>query len=1136
MVGGTGGKGIAATLNGVAFWQRALSAVEVQNSATYGFADNDPLLGIRWNLAEGAGTVIMNSAATGAEYNTTVTNPLNPSWDPKGAFDVPYVGRNDLIVASNRILKDWTNVTLASRQGHALKLNGKAYGMVSDGSPFNPGSSFALEAWIKPGALNTRQTIVEKPGSYALYINTLGQLVFTVTISQPGEAPDDPPIVSAQTISTALTAGKTSYVTANFATGTTPNDQGSKDYVKQTYYIYCSLFINGVKANEINTTNLPEAQTVENKKSSFYLGVSGDETFYFTGLISHVRVWNSMLTAPEIARTFDLHSTPKSLEGVTASWDFNDMSGTVAKDLTGANDLQLSSNQLWTIWQDVNQVNVFVNGYDSLPRRLPNSDGYQDTQFVIGGMLKAGTLTLPFSGEVDDVRLFSTLLTEQQARESMNKALTGIEDHLAAYWRVDSGSGPTLFDTTGMGNNGALLPASKPPVWRTSTAPIQNEGEYVVNALGGHADYRVAQIAGQPSAIEYAGAETDAYGQIFSVMKRGYFYVASTGETELQVGYKVGDLDTIFVGQVQSKPVVVGYIEGGPPIPSENQTLAYWSGAGDGPSIEYDNASSVIYQESETKAWTFAATQSSTFNGEFNLKGGFYQKSKSDVSVGLGAEAETQTLETVVKIGLKTTLSGTLGGSDQVEQRHSSTVSLTTSMTPRGTWEAADKILNPVVGRRYIQNNVGIALVKSATADMFMMALKGTQTPVGYTIVPNKTIPIDTNIIDFPINPKYVKNGTLDGKVGLVNDPDYPRANEERGSYFNPLDAYSTKRKIEKQEQQLKAYYDQFDINKYRLVSSLDRVRDKLKENPAYDFANRRNLRSIFCNYVWTAAGGLHREEHTIANSYSETFVGESTLVFGAGLEISADIGTPFGGYYVEGDAMFGNTWTMTASRAEATDNGFSLLCSVTPTNFLAAPITKTESGELVFVKYGSSAAPGKVDAYRYMSFLLAPDQENFTALKKVVDPNWLNNSTSAAANAMREAFATSSEPWRLMYRTTYVSRVPAEFQPVRDDTSAPNIVPPANLPANYWLVSIIGVILNKTDPTPLEIGTAIETVLGDNKSHAGILKDLVPWWSGFYTAAQVYGTDEFRELAELRVDLLEYMVSKYAAENYLLH
>ncbi|QJI28371.1 hypothetical protein HKK55_06475 [Pseudomonas sp. ADAK18] len=1135
MLGDNQGNSLPARVNGVAFWQRALSDSQMQNSYRYGFADTDSMLGIRWNLAEGSGVAVVNSAATGIEYDATVINPSSPGWDVHGAFQVPYAGRNDLVLTSNRILKGWTHVALASSQGHGLKLLASNYGKVTDGDGFNPSSTFALETWVAPSALNRKQVLLEKNGSYSLYINTLGQVCLTVQLQRDGSKYDDPPINFTHEVKFAITAGVTTYVAVNFSTGTVANDSGSKDYVAQKYFVRAGLYLNGTRVAEQLNSALDQPATVRTRTSSYYVGVNEDLSFNFEGLISHVRVWNRNLTTDQIAQTYALRLTPTAIDGLVAGWDFDEMTGTTAQDLTGNNTLVLTSNQLWTIWQDVAQANLIVNGRRSLPLRLTVADvgGYQDSQFTFGGALQGSNLTLPYSGQIDDVRLFSTRLTEQQIRESMNKALTGGEDHLAAYWRIEAGSGPTLYDMTGYGNNGTLLPAANPPLWKNSSAPIQNEAQYVVNALGGTPNYFVAQIQGQPSVIEYASAERDAYGKVFSVMKRGYFYESSDGVTALEVGYKVGDLDTLFVGQVQSKPTIIGFIEGGPPLPSENQTLAYWVGDGGGPAPDYASACSVTYQESETKSWTFTGNKTSTFNGEFNLKGGLYQKSKSDVSVGLGAEAETMVLETTITGGAKMVLSGNLGDGLEVSQNHSSSVSLSTSMTPSGSWEAANALLNPVVGRRYIQNNVGIALVKSSTADLYMQALKGTQTPVGYVLAPNTTIPVDTNIIDFPINPRYVKNGTLDGKVGLVNDPDYPEANDERGSYFKPLEAYGTKRKIEKQEQQLKAYYDQFDVSKYRTVAAMDSLRDKLKSNQFYDFANQKNLRSLYNNYVWTAAGGLHKEEHSFANSYSETYSGTSTLTFAAGLEFKADIGTPFGGYYIEADTLLGNTWTMTATKVEALSNGFALSCSVTPTNFLPAPILTQDGNNLKFSGYGANAAPGKVDAYRYMSFLLAPAADNFAALSQVVDANWLNNSTTASAAAMREAMNNPSEPWRVMYRTTYVSRVPAAFQPVKADTNAPNITPPANLPSNYWLVTVIEKQLNKPDPTRLEIGTAIDTVLGSPGAAPGLLKDLIPWWTAFYSAAKVYGTDEFLELAELRVDLLNYMASKYEADNY---
>lgn len=1136
-LGSRSGQGIAAAINGVAFWQRALSAGEVANSYLYGFPDTDPMLGIRWNLAEGGGTVAANSAATGTEYDAQVTNPASPAWAADGAFKVPFAGRNDLVLASNRILKGWTHVALSSRQGRGLRFDGTNSAKVKEADAFKPSGTFALEAWILPTVLNQKQIIVEKPGSYSLYVNTLGQVCLKVELKQDPLNYDDPPYLFSHEVKIPVTQGKTTYVTANFTTGANSDDQGTKEFAQQKYFIKAALSVNGGTPVTNNRSDLTRSVQIRTASSEFLVAKGGSGTFHYRGLLSHLRVWSRTLTQAETSATNALRSTPVSQEGLVAGWDFDETSGTGANDLTGNHVLELTSNQLWTVWQDVAQAEVIVNGRRSLPLAVtPDAmGGYGEAQMTFGACIQAGDVAAQqLHGDIDDIRLFNVRLTEQQVRESMNKPLSGGEDHLAAYWRVDAGSGPVVYDMTGRGNNGRLKPDSAPPVWRNSSAPLQNEGQYVVNALGGIADYYVAQITGAPAVAEYGAAERDAYGQIYSVMKRGYFYRAATGETELRTGYKVGDLDTIFVGQVQSNPTIVGYIEGGPPIPSENQTLAFWVGDGGGPARAYAGISSVLYQETETKSWTFTANRTSTFNGALNVKGGPIWKGKAETSVGLGAEAQVQVVEYEVKLGGKFSLSGDIGSTDQVAQMHSNSVNLTSSLTPSGTWEAEDAIVNPTVGRRYIQNNVGMALVKSATADLYMLALKGTQTPVGYVMTPNSSIPVDTNIIDFPINPRYVKNGTLDGKVGLVNDPSYPEADLERGSYFKPIEAYAIKTRIQQQEQQLKAYYDQYDVDKYRLLATYGDAKEKLGKSPAFNFGENRNLRSLFNNYVWTAAGGLHREEWSTANSYTETYTGASSLKLGFGVEFGAKVTSPAGGYYIEADALLGNTWSATASKASATQNGYRLICNVLPTDFLAAPIlTRGSKGELVFGGYQRDAAPGKVDAYRYMSFLIAPEEANFTALSKVVDQNWLNNATTAAAAAMREAMTNPTQPWRILYRTTFVSRVPAPFQPVKDDTDAPNITPPANLPSNSWLIAVLDQMIGKTDPTRLEIGTAIDKLLGSRDTGSGQLVGLIPWWADYYAAAQVYASTEFRELADLRASLLSYMASKYEAQAY---
>jgi hypothetical protein len=84
--------------------------------------------------------------------------------------------------------------------------------------------------------------------------------------------------------------------------------------------------------------------------------------------------------------------------------------------------------------------------------------------------------------------------------------------------------------------------------------------------------------------------------------------------------------------------------------------------------------------------------------------------------------------------------------------------------------------------------------------DVFALRLAHNNALVSYRFLPNPDIPKDWNIISFPINPTYTKQGTLDGKVGLQGDgsvqpdPDYPNAaSYGQWSYFKPIEAYSVK-------------------------------------------------------------------------------------------------------------------------------------------------------------------------------------------------------------------------------------------------------------------------------------------------------------------------------------------------------
>ena len=79
------------------------------------------------------------------------------------------------------------------------------------------------------------------------------------------------------------------------------------------------------------------------------------------------------------------------------------------------------------------------------------------------------TVSDALGGQVDEISIWKTPLSETQIRDNMCKKLTGVETNLVAYYRFDESSGISLPDLTSNNNNGTL---ENGPNWVTSGAPI----------------------------------------------------------------------------------------------------------------------------------------------------------------------------------------------------------------------------------------------------------------------------------------------------------------------------------------------------------------------------------------------------------------------------------------------------------------------------------------------------------------------------------------------------------------------------------------------------------------------------------------------------------------------------------------
>jgi hypothetical protein len=1022
----------------------------------------------------------------------------------------------------------WNHVALSYVAGGALDMNPAS--RIADGSfdwmeiehsqTLDQSQNFAIDAWVivpsttnLPGALMSRWSDGDDTDDqgFRLIVNRDGTLTFEVVYISDRQGTTKK---AHCTSNLKVKDDQPHHIAAVFAsTAQTPRQSGNPTDAEFTLTIW-------VDDSSECPKRIPVAEVatiqVNNPETPIYVGrdipiaqgatpVADESTLYFQGVLGRLRLWSiapsRQALFPERYPRAPRIGAPK---GLVADWQFTEQAGRIAKDGVGDANGKLSTTAMWRLFTETSQLQVIANGA-VVGAAHPFSGTFTSgtsNQFALGA---PGATVTGINGDIAQVALYDDLREIGMIEAQKNVPRTGAERGLTALWDFRKGG----KDMTGGGNNPS--PAISESRISDADAPITNEGASVRNTYGGETTNGSMSAPGRIAVGNYfdvSGAGTDNQQAVLKrqfVMEPGQSFVSPV---------QIGELGLIFVGQVQTDPTLVGYIEGAPPVPSKNLTRPYYEVPTGAPYTKYLDTSMVTLKQSSATDISYTSQSGSATHIDFGGAAGILLASETDVSSGIGFEMQNNYFTFENKVQAKFEFSAQIGDSTNTGFSGSWGSEQSFSMGLSGDWES-NPMLNPTVGRRFLADNLGYAQVESLTGDLYSVVFQASGASLGTIVLPNPDIPPDANIILFPMKVcDYTKATTLDGKVGLMNDPAYSKADTERNSYFKPVEAYETENRIELQKQLALAYAAAFDATAQgrRGKDDLSEPMGKLAATPdsKTDDQTATSLglpallpaQGIVNKSVWTADGGIYTEQRNYGARASKAFTGFRQVGGGAGITAGGAFLFTIIGVAWNFDMLASHTVRVEVGKSLETALGLSLDVAVEGEAFLKAWNEKSKT-------YSPQAAAGKVKAYRFSTFYLPPSVKNGAHFDSIVDGDWKRLSNDPMARALRD-LSIVNPVWRVFHRTTYVERIP----PIA--ASGPNFAPPAllappvNIAGNLDLCRLVDAELKRLGGhyDRLNVAAAISAVMNPIATCPGtypasILKAHIPWWDEFLTSAR---------------------------------
>ncbi|MQS38875.1 LamG domain-containing protein, partial [Streptomyces katsurahamanus] len=489
---------------------------------------------------------------------------------------------------------EWAHLAAVYEQSWALRFESGAWAETPEADALDITEDLTIEVFAAIDAIGVRQGLVSKgvlgsgeEGSvpYQLAVNADGKLEFA--FEEPGQ------VIRRYTSASPLTAGFRRIAVVRKGGSTTEESKTPKqisytdaDKVQRTMTVDVVDKVTAKKWDDIRfVVDGTETGVIRyngpgprGNNGPLMIGrvVEGATASPLKGTVGEVRIWNTARDSQELGQPLQ----PRD-EGLVARWTFEENEGNTTADLAGGHDLKLRGAR-WTRDPDpkAGSFLIYRNG-QTIPCDTPNPNPlsyWGDEQLTLGNFhgtfnvdstgSSSSSHAASYKGVLEEVRFWRTARTREQILDNLFTRLRGDKQDLVGYWPFDGES--TYFNTENLrdfslrgnhldnGSNDVVL----------STAPISTDTAMVRSALAGLRTPFHQLISASPTATEYADLQYGADGEARGVLKRAYAHITG-GAWHLTTGYKVGDLISEWVSQVQFDPQLIGYIEGAPPVPSE---------------------------------------------------------------------------------------------------------------------------------------------------------------------------------------------------------------------------------------------------------------------------------------------------------------------------------------------------------------------------------------------------------------------------------------------------------------------------------------------------------------------------------------------------------------------------------------